>query len=368
MKRVLLVEELAQVAEHLRGLLARDGDVQIIGVEADPDVAAARAATERPEVLFIDALLPVKGKTDAFSLAKRVRASSPSTRIVMITVPQRPLTPRHEDAIDAVFVLPGGANEMGVALGPRTKETRGKGRVIVIYSPKGGTGKTTIAVNLACALRRGGSTVALMDGVMQFGALRHVLPVPTGTRSIVDLPPGHAMAAVLEEVLWEGPAGVRVLLAPERPEQADLLQPAEIGNAIVLLAASHDFVIVDAPTRLADDTLTIFDAATTILIVSTYMDVTVQNARAAVNTFGALGYGGQKPLRVVVNQGNNLPGMNRADLERVLELSVIAEISSDWKTVSDSLNLRQPYVLTAPAAAVTLAIVGLAAELQRAQQ
>lgn len=145
----------------------------------------------------------------------------------------------------------------------------------------------------------------------------------------------------------------------------DLLQPAEIGNAIGLLAASHDFVILDAPTRLADDTLTIFDAATTILIVSTYMDVMVQNARAAVNTFGALGYRGQKPLLVVVNQGDNLPGMKRDDLERILELRVIAEIPSDWKTVSDSLNLRQPYVLAAPTAAVTRAIAGLVTELQR---
>ncbi|MSQ37557.1 MAG: response regulator [Chloroflexi bacterium] len=220
MKRVLLVEELAQVAGHLRGLLVRDADVQVIGVEADLDVAAARAATEHPDVIFIDALLQAKGRTDAFSLAKRVRASSPATRIVMITVPQRPLSPRLEDAIDAVFVRPGGANERGVALGPWPKERGGKGQVIVIYSPKGGTGKTTIAVNVACTLRREGRTVALMDGVMQFGALRHVLAVPTGARSIVDLPPGHAMGAALDEVLWEGPAGIRVLLAPERPEQA----------------------------------------------------------------------------------------------------------------------------------------------------
>ena len=361
------MEDLPQVAEHLKGLLAREQDVQVIGVEEDPERAVARVTSDRPDVVFIDALLQAKGRTDPFALAKRIRAGSAGTRIVMVTVPPRPLTARAEDAIDAVLVLPGQANDLAGALGsPKGgggAAAGAKGQVIAIYSPKGGAGKTTIAVNLACTLRRDGRTVALVDGVMQFGALRHVLPVPPDVRSIVDLPPGPAMRSAIGDVLWEGPAGVHVLLAPERPEQADLLQPAEIANAIGLLAAAHDFVIVDAPTRLADDTLAIFDAATTIVIVSTYMDVTVRNARAAIDTFGALGYRGQKPLLVVVNQGDNLPGMKKDDLERTLELRVLAEIPSDWKTVSKSLNQKEPYVIAAPTAPVSRAIAALAAAL-----
>lgn len=365
------MEDLPQVAEHLKGLLAREKDVQVIGVEEDPERAVARASSDRPDVVFIDALLQAKGRGDAFALAKRIRAGSAGTRIVMVTVPQRPLVARAEDGIDAVVVLPGQANDLAGALGsPKAGGGAGgaKGQVIAIYSPKGGTGKTTIAVNLACSLRRDGRTVALVDGVMQFGALRHVLPVPPDVRSIVDLPPGPAMGSAIGDVVWEGPAGVHVLFAPERPEQADLLQPAEIANAIGLLAAAHDFVVVDAPSRLADDTLAIFDAATTIVIVSTYMDVTVRNARAAVDTFGALGYRGQKPLLVVVNQGDNLPGMKKNDLERTLELRVIAEIPSDWKTVSNSLNQREPYVIAAPRAPVSLAIAALAAALVAQQR
>ena len=370
MTRVLLIEDLEQVAEHLKGLLAREQGVQVIGVQSSPETGVTQAIADRPDVVFIDALLHAQGRLDAFEVARRIRAGSPGTRIVMVTVPQRLIQPDPSKAIDAVFTLPGSANDLSSAIGAKTRGsgTFSKGQTVAVYSPKGGTGKTTIALNLACTLRRNGNTVALMDGVMQFGAMRHVLAAPPETRSIIDLPPGGLMKSALPGVLWEGPTGIEVLFAPERPEQADLVQPAEIANAMGLLATSHDYVIVDAPTRLADDTLAIFDAASIILIVSTYMDVTVRNARAAVDTFTALGYKGQKPLLVVVNQGDNLPGMSREGLERELGLPVVAEIPSDWKTVSESLNKRQPYVLSAPATAVAKAVAGLAAALVAQQR
>lgn len=370
MKRVLLVEDLPQVAEHLKQMLAREPEVRVIGIQAAPDTAIAQAATEHPDVAFVDALLRAGDSVDGFAVARRIREKSPKTRIVMVTVPQRPLSADPSRAIDAVLTLPGAANEIRSALGPPAEPPNGapKGQILAVYSPKGGTGKTTIALNLACTLRRAGSSVALMDGVMQFGGLRHVLAAPAETRSIIDLPTGGQMRDALPEVLWEGPGGVEVLFSPERPEQADLLQPGEIANAMALLAASHEHVVVDAPTRLADDTLAIFDAANVILIVSTYMDVTVKNARAAVDTFAALGYVGHKPLVVVVNQGDNLPGMSREGLERVLGLPVIGEIPSDWKTVSNSLNDRKPFALSAPHTAVAQAIAAIATAIVSLQR
>ncbi len=370
MTRVLLIEDLDQVAEHLKGLLAREQGVRVIGVQSSPETGVAQAIADRPDVVFVDALLQAQGRLDGLEVARRIRAGSPGTRIVMVTVPQRVLQADPDKSIDAVLTLPGSANDLSSAIGASTKGSGAlsRGQTVARYSPKGGTGKTTIALNLACALRRDGNTVALMDGVMQFGAMRHILAAPPETRSIIDLPPGAPMKSALPEVLREGPAGIDVLFAPERPEQADLVQPAEIANAMVLLAAVHDYVIVDAPTRLADDTLAIFDAASIILIVSTYMDVTVRNVRAAVDTFTALGYKGQKPLLVVVNQGDNLPGMSRPGLERELGLPVVAEIPADWKTVSESLNARQPYVLSAPATAVAKAVGALAATLVAQQR
>ena len=367
MKRVLLIEDLPQVAEHLKGMLAREKDIEVAGVQAQAEAAITQATTEKPDVVLIDALL--QGKVTGFDVAKRIRAASPGTRIVLVTVPQRPVDPRPEAGIDAVFVLPGGANELAAALGGGKDARReGSGQVIAVYSPKGGTGKTTLAVNLACVMRRNGASVALLDGVMQFGAVRHLLPVPPATRSIVDLPAGAAMRASLAEAVWEGPGGVAVLLAPPRPEEADLVAPAELANAIGLLAQSHDYVIVDTPSRLSEDTLAMLDVATVILIVITYQGSTIANTRAAIDTFEALGYKGQKPILLVVNQSDLTAGLSKGGMEHALNLPVVGEIPSDWKLVSESNNKQTPFVLANANAPVSQAVANLANALVSQQR
>jgi pilus assembly protein CpaE len=365
MKRVLLIEDLPQVAQHLQQMLGREQDIEMAGVQAHADAALAQATTEKPDIVMVDALL--QGKTTGLDIAKRIREASPGTRIIVVTVPQRPIAPKPELGIDAVFVLPGGANELGQALGIGSG-TKSKGTVVAIYSPKGGTGKTTLALNLACVLRRQGKAVALIDGVMQFGALRHVLQVPPTTRSFVDLPAAGAMRSSIAEVLWEGPGGVHILLAPARPEESDLVQSGDIAVAMGLLAENHDYVIVDAPARLSEDTLAILDAATLILIVVTYMSATVANARSAIDTFEALGYKGQKPILLIVNQSDTAAGMSKGGLEHALNLPVLAEIPTDWKIVSESLNKQQPFVLSQPTSAVSKAIEHLANALVSQQR
>ena len=367
MKRLLLIEDLPQVAQHLQQMLAREKEVELVGVESQPDAAVKRVKSEMPDVVMIDALL--QGKNTGLDIAKRVRAASPGTRIVVVTVPQRPVEVKADQGIDAVFVLPGGANELAAAIAVTAKgSARPTGRMIVCYSPKGGSGKTTIAVNLATMMRRRGHSVALMDGVMQFGALRHVLKVPPATRSIVDLPTGQGMRTSLAEVLWEGPSGVEVLLGPPRPEEAELMAAIDVATAMQLLAENHDFVIVDAPTRLADETLALLDASDVILLVVTYGHAAIASTRAAVDTFEALGYKGQKAILLVVNQSDTSSGMSKGAIEHTLNLPVVAEIPTDSKTVLESLNKQQPFVLASPNSAISKAVDALANTLMQQQR
>ena len=362
MKRVLLVEDLPQVADHLKGLLGRDQETQVIGVQTQPDAAVAQATTEKPEVVLVDYFLGGKENIGA-QVAKRIRAGSPGTRIVMVTVPQKPVAPRPEEGIDAVFVLPGGANELLQALGSEKQGGGAKGGATAVYSPKGGSGKTLIAVNLATVLRRQGSSVVVMDGVMQFGSVRHLVQVPPDARSIVDLPPGGAMKAAMPEALWEGPAGVHYLFAPPRPEQADLVAASELQNAVAILSETHDHVIVDTPSRLGDDALGILDAAKIILVVVTYGGPAIATARAAIETFDMLGYRKQKPILVVISQSDETGGLSRGALEHALGLPVAAEIPADRKLVAESLARQEPFTVSAPTAPISQAFGALATAL-----
>ncbi len=365
MKRVLLIEDLPQVAQHLQQMLSREKEAELVGVESESDAALVRVTTEKPDGVLIDALL--SGKSTGFDIAKRVRAS-PGTRIVMVTVPQRPIDPKPDQGIDAVFVLPGGANELATALAIGKRDVRLKGRMIVCFSPKGGSGKTTIAINLATILRRRGHSVALMDGVMQFGSIRHALQVPPATRSIVDLPTGQGMRTSLSEVLWEGPSGVAVLLGPPRPEEAELMAAPDVAMAMQMLAEDHDYVIVDAPSKLGEETLAMLDVADVILLVVTYMQASIANTRAAVDTFEALGYKGRIPILLVVNQSDSAHGMSKGGIENTLNLPVVGEIPTDWKVVAESLNKQQPFVLSSPNAPVSKAIDALANALVQQQR
>lgn len=360
MKRVLIVEDLPQVAEHLKGMLLREKEVEVLGLQTTGEAALQVVQSEKPDVVMVDALLQDK-KVPPFELVRRIRAVSPATRLVIITVPQRPVAPRPEHGVDAVFVLPGGANELEEAIGK--EERGGKAEVIAVFSPKGGSGKTTIALNLASILRRNGVNVVLMDAVMQFGSIRSLVPTTAQTHSIVDLPAGAGMGPALGEALWEGPGGVTMLLAPPRPEQAELVGSGEIGNAITHLAGRFDYVIVDTPSRLTEDVLAVLDTATVILLVLTYDPAAIANMGAALDTFEMLGYPGKKRIVVVMNRADVTGGLQRAAIERQLSLPITAEIPSDPKTVSEAAVKQSPFVLASPRAAVSQAVVQLSSVL-----
>lgn len=368
MRRVLIIEDLPQVAEHLKGLLGREEGLEVAGVQTQADAALIQAATEKPEIVLVDALL--QGKIGGPEVAKRIRASSPGTRIVMVTVPQKPVVPRPEEGIDAVFVLPGGAQDLVKAIGAdkAAEGPTGGAGATAIYSPKGGIGKSLVTVNLATVLRRQGSSVAVIDGVMQFGSIRHFLQVPPEQRSIVDLPSAGAMKTAMPESLWEGPGGVQYLLAPPRPEQAELVAPTELGNAIGILAGTFDHVIVDTPGRLSEDALAILDAVRTIVLVVAYGGPAIASARAALDTFEMLGYRKQKPVLAVISQADETGGLSRGALEHTLGVPIAGEIPTDRKLVAESLARQEPFVVSSPTAPISQAFVALANALVAQQR
>src|SRR5262245_41557832 len=116
------------------------------------------------------------------------------------------------------------------------------GTVVAVFSPKGGVGRTTVAVNMAIAAATElGKSVVLMDGSFQFGDVGVLLNLNPKNKSIADLVPELEAGdpeLSLDTFVIQHSAGIKVLLAPPSPEMAELITPAGVRRVLDALRRS----------------------------------------------------------------------------------------------------------------------------------
>ena len=182
----------------------------------------------RPDVVIVDALL--QGRVSGQQVAQQIREAEPQVGVIMLTVPQNPVSEDPERGIDAVLKMPFTGFDL-TTLVRKVGETRAVesaragSLVVTLFSPKGGVGRTTLAYNLAVALGQE-HRVCLVDGSLQFSDLRGLLRVPAVAPSIVNLPTDRIREQDLAEVMWRDPSGIDILLAPPRVEMAEMVTTA----------------------------------------------------------------------------------------------------------------------------------------------
>ncbi len=363
--RLLLVEDVPQVAQYVRGLLNAQTQIKLIDVVADGGRAAAQVRQLRPDVVIVDWLL--QGRTKGDKVVAQLREAGLGTPVVVLTVPQNPVARDPAAGIDGVLGMPFSGFELvsvvasaHVAAMAASDAIRSK--LIVVYAPKGGVGKTTVAFNLAVALGQAGTRTALVDGNLQFGDLRSLLRVPADAPSILDLPTDRIGESDLQDVLWRDPSGIDILLAPPRVEMAEMVSVRDVEKAISLLRRVYAAVVVDMPSALGDIPLALLDAADTILEIVTYDSTTIRNTLAIAEAFRAIGYPASK-VSYVVNRADSTGGIAAEDLARALGRVPEHTIVSDGKLVVQANNEGLPFVLGDPDAPISRDIAKLAADL-----
>jgi pilus assembly protein CpaE len=300
--RVMLVEELDRVASHISGLLAPDKRVKLVATIRDGAAAVEHIKADRPDVVIIDALL--QGQRSGADVARALRGAGMDMPIIFLTVPDRPLTVNAELGAAQVVSLPVDGHALlvtvlGAAASVRQAAVPPAGTVAV-FSAKGGVGRTAIAHNLAVAMRRqAGTRVVLVDGDQVHGDLRLHLEAPDEAPSLLQLPTGHVTAADVAPLLWQDAAGVDVLLAPPRMEQADLITLADLRRALNLLRQMVDIVVVDVPVVMDDRTLAMLDEADIVLDVTTPRHGAVRKTQRCHAVLTAAGFPMDKVLSVV---------------------------------------------------------------------
>ncbi|MFP5341480.1 MAG: CpaE family protein [Candidatus Limnocylindria bacterium] len=368
--RLLIVEDVPQVAQYIRGLLNAQAAIKVLDVLSDGGKAVAAIGQLRPDVVLVDALL--QGRIKGPKLVEQIRGSGLNIPVIVLTVPQNPVEVDPEAGIHGVLTMPFSGYDLMNRVSSVRKEFAASssvaaGRVVSVFAPKGGVGKTTVAFNLAVALGQRSHQTVLVDGSLQFGDLRSLLKVPVDAPSILDLPTDRVAEADLADVLWRDPSGIDILLAPPRIEMAEMVTTRDVDKILGLLRRVYDVVVIDMSAMITDVNLAFLDASDTIVEIVTYDSTTIHNTIAMADTFRSIGYPASK-VRYLVNRSDSAGGIDPGDLQRALGRVPEHSLVSDGPLVVRANNEGVPFVLADPEAHVSRDMTRIAADLMSVRQ
>jgi len=395
--RVLIVDDIPETRDHLTKLLGFESDIDVVGSAASGAEAITLATAMTPDVVLMDINMP---DMDGIAATELLARAVPTASVVMMSVQGEAdylrrsmlagareflVKPFSSDELTASIrqvysrerekvslmaaAAPAASAAAQAAAGTPSGAPKGSGGgepgiVVAVFSPKGGVGRTTVAVNMAVAAATElGKKVVLIDGSFQFGDVGVLLNLNPKNKSIADLVPELEQAGndveSIDTFVINHSAGIRVLLAPPSPEMAELITPSGIKRIIETLRKTHDLVVVDCTAFFNDTTLAILDSADTILTMLSLEITSIKNMRLFLEVADQLGYEGGK-VRLVLNRADSALGIRVADVEHSIGRKVDDTIVSDGRSVVYALNRGVPFFLSNREAQVSQDILRLA--------
>jgi pilus assembly protein CpaE len=370
--RVVVVDDVAETRDHLAKLLSFESDIEVVGAASSGEEALPLALKLQPDVLLLDINMP---GMDGIATAEQLSATMPMSAIVMMSVQGEPDYLRRSMLAGAreFLVKPFSADELSAAIRQvhvrerqkighmaampaatngaqptSTTHERRNGRVVTFFSPKGGVGRTTVAVNVAVAAATElHQRVVVVDASLQFGDVGVLLNMSPKNNTFVDVVrelAGGADADFIDTQVVDHSSGVRVLLAPPSPEQAELVTPEHVTTVVNALRTTHDLVVVDAWPWLNDTTMTFLDQSDLVVALLTLEISNIKNLRQFLELVSTLGYPDDK-LKLVLNRADSAYGIRVQDVEQSIGRKIDHSIVSDGQTVVYALNRGVPFVL-----------------------
>ncbi len=380
--QVLIVDDIPETRDHLAKLLGFESDIEVVGTAASGTEALAKASKMQPDVILMDINMP---DMDGISATEKLSAQVPNAAVVMMSVQGEADYLRRSMLAGAreFLVKPFSSDELTasirqvyarerekvgrvVAAPPsRDREPAAAGKVVAVFSPKGGVGRTTIAVNLAVAAGTElGKRVIVVDASLQFGDVAVLLNLNAKGKSIAELAAELESSQDPESIntyVQTHSSGISALLAPPSPEMAELITPAGVKHVIEALRQRFDLVVVDCAAWFNDTTLGILDLADTVLTVLTLEITSIKNIRLFLEVAHQLGY--EHKVRLVLNRADTTLGIRVADVEHSIGRKVDNTIVSDGRAVVYALNKGVPFFLSNREAQVSQDILRLATEV-----
>jgi pilus assembly protein CpaE len=369
--RVLIVDDIAETRENIRKLLQFEADIEVVSVARTGKEAIQLTQETSPDVVLMDINMP---DMDGIAATELIRQKMPFVQVVILSVQGDQNYMRKAMLVGARDFLtkPPMPDELVAAIrgaGKVAREERSKttqvyaaapagvnysalsgagaqGKIIMFYAPKGGTGCTTLAVNVAVALCNEETRVVIVDSNLQFGDVALFLN-EQGKNTILDLAPraDELDPGIVEEVVIKhAVSGIHILASPSRPEYGEKVTPDQFSQLLRYLSQLYAYVVVDTSTFVNDVTLAVLDSADAVVLVTVQDIPSIKNDRIFLDLLLTLSIPTEK-IALVMNKFDKRIAILPEKVGENLKQEVVAIIPLDDKTVIPSVNRGVPFMI-----------------------
>jgi pilus assembly protein CpaE len=377
---VLLVDDIPETRENIKKLLAFESDFKVIGSVGTGREAVAQAHELRPDIVIMDINMP---DMDGIQATSEITKALPTAAVIMMSVQNDPdylrkamlagarnfltkpidtdelyntirtVYQRNKPIADQYRILEDGRPiNLGRPTGGDDSGVGGRaGHIILVYSPQGGAGTTTIATNLASGLMKKGIRVLLIDADTQFGDVGVFLKLQSQS-TLYDLvgKVEDLDTEFFDSVVATHESGLKVLLGPPRPEFADEVEanPQAVSKIIEKIANNYDFIVVDTGCHLSEMLLSLMDQASKIVLVATPTLAGIKNVRFVLDLFDKLNYPQNKTM-FILNRTEDERSRQRVTIpseiiEKHLKRPVEVKIPLDERVILSAVNKGVPVI------------------------